>query len=246
MNSNPLPNQFALNRDSPIPLYHQLLEIFHEFLANGTWKAGDWIPPESELAKSYEVSEITVRQALLTLTREGRLVRKRGKGTHVAEMVQDSPVVELNHLREPFWEFDTMQVQLLETGFASEKNVPPNPLGKKEVFYIRRLCSQNERPVIFQTMFIHQSVAQQVQLSNWTNPKMGLVLAPLFHDLACSKELVEAISLGRYEASVLDEQEGRTALLFERTLSERDHPVFFERIIARFGSLTFISEFNSE
>jgi GntR family transcriptional regulator len=242
MNSNPLLNKAALNRNSPVPLYHQLLEIFHEYLANSTWKAGDWIPTETELADVYKVSEITVRQALLTLTREGRLVRRRGKGTQVTEMVQFSPVVAFNRPSDPFWELENMHVRVLETGYTSEKNAPPNPMSKKGIFYIRRLCSQKESPVIFQTIFVEREVARKVLPDAWTNPSINKVLGPFLSNLTSAKETVEAINLGRYESSILNEREGRMALLVERTLYEDSAPFFFERIIVRFGSLTFMSK----
>jgi GntR family transcriptional regulator len=242
MNSNPLLDQAALNRNSPVPLYHQLLEIFHEYLANSTWKAGDWIPSETELADVYKVSEITVRQALLTLTREGRLVRRRGKGTQVTEMVQFSPVVMFNNPSDPFWELENMHIRLLETGFTSEKNAPPNPMGRKDIFYIRRLCSQKENPVIFQSVFVGRDIARQVQPDEWTNPSINKILARFLSKVTSSKEVVEAINLGRYESIILNEREGRIALLVERSLYEASVPFLFERIIVRFGSLTFMSK----
>ena len=79
-----------LDRTSLIPLYHQLYEILRAKIDNGDWNPGDMIPPESELQKHYEVSQITVRKALNTLVDQGLIVRRRGKGTFLAKRRIDS------------------------------------------------------------------------------------------------------------------------------------------------------------
>ncbi len=48
-------------------------------------KAGDPIPPESQLAQEFRVSRTTVRRALSRLVFEGLIERHRGRGSFVAE-----------------------------------------------------------------------------------------------------------------------------------------------------------------
>lgn len=244
MNPSPLPNKFALNRESPVPLYHQLLEVFYEYLGNDTWKSGDWIPSESELAREFNVSEITIRQPLLTLAREGRLVRTRGKGTRVANTLRTSSAFEFVRSTEPFWSFEKLDVRVLEIGPSEGKIAAPNPLGREDVCYIRRICSIDNQPIVFQTIFINKLIAAEIGLTAWANPQIAQILTPLFKELTYCKESVEAIVLSRYEAEIFNEQEGKFSLLVERTLYEGEQPKFFERIISRFGSLTFVNRFS--
>lgn len=70
--------------DSRIPYYRQLYDILHQQIADGVWKPGDRLPSESELIDTYQVSRITVRQALDMLVKEGWIYRRRGRGTFVA------------------------------------------------------------------------------------------------------------------------------------------------------------------
>ena len=51
----------------------------------GELPPGSAVPTERELAQRMQTSRTTVRQALGELTNEGRLVRRRGSGTYVAE-----------------------------------------------------------------------------------------------------------------------------------------------------------------
>lgn len=66
------------------PLYLQVKDALSANLAGGIWKPGDQLPTETELSKQFDVSEGTVRQAVISLVKEGRLTRKSGKGTFVS------------------------------------------------------------------------------------------------------------------------------------------------------------------
>ncbi|MCI1859123.1 MAG: GntR family transcriptional regulator [Sporolactobacillus sp.] len=50
---------------------------------SGVWKPGDKIPPELELTKLYNVSRITVRNAIQDLVQDNYLRRERARGTFV-------------------------------------------------------------------------------------------------------------------------------------------------------------------
>lgn len=70
---------------SPIPMYLQIHRSLTERIHSGEWPRGTQIPTEAELCEAYDVSRITVRQALALLTRDGLVVRGRGRGTFVRE-----------------------------------------------------------------------------------------------------------------------------------------------------------------
>lgn len=54
-----------------------------ELLINGEWRPGDKIPSENELADKFNVSRITVRQAMQKLGTLGLLETRRGEGSFV-------------------------------------------------------------------------------------------------------------------------------------------------------------------
>ena len=72
-----------LNKADALPLYKQLTDILRRDIEEGKFKKGEKIPTEIELSKLYNVSRITVRNALEELTKENLLIRKQGKGTFV-------------------------------------------------------------------------------------------------------------------------------------------------------------------
>lgn len=69
-----------------LPLYRRLRDQLKAELEKGTWKPGDLLPTEAALATLYGVSIGTVRQAVMSLVREGLIVRRAGKGSFVARL----------------------------------------------------------------------------------------------------------------------------------------------------------------
>src|SRR5215831_11651564 len=73
----------ALDRDLPLPLYHQLQSVLKAEIESGKWRPDEQLPTETRLAESYGVSKITVRQALQELAAMGYIRREQGRGTFV-------------------------------------------------------------------------------------------------------------------------------------------------------------------
>lgn len=69
--------------DANEPLYKQLEETLRQDIENGVYRKGERFPTELELSERYNVSRITVRNALKELTKENLLVRYRRRGTFV-------------------------------------------------------------------------------------------------------------------------------------------------------------------
>ncbi len=75
------PNGFA----AAVPLYYQLAGILREHIVSGKYHAGDRLPTEEALSEDYDVSRITIRQALGDLEKEGFIKREAGRGTFVSD-----------------------------------------------------------------------------------------------------------------------------------------------------------------
>jgi len=74
----------VLKTDILIPLYQQLCDIIRKQIETGEFSPGQRIPSEEKLIEMYNVSRVTVRNALKQLVEEDVLVKKHGKGTFVA------------------------------------------------------------------------------------------------------------------------------------------------------------------
>ncbi|WP_028042819.1 GntR family transcriptional regulator [Candidatus Stoquefichus massiliensis] len=65
------------------PLWSQLYDILESRIINGEYKEGEVLPSEMLLMEEFNVSRITVRQAMDKLLNAKLISRKRGKGTIV-------------------------------------------------------------------------------------------------------------------------------------------------------------------
>lgn len=66
------------------PIYIQIHNKIRKMIEEGKWQVGERIPSERDLAKTFEVSRMTLRQAVQTLVDEGILERRVGSGTYVS------------------------------------------------------------------------------------------------------------------------------------------------------------------
>jgi GntR family transcriptional regulator len=76
---------FMLLDQGPTPLYYQLKTILEAKIRSQEYKEKERFPSEGELCKQFNISRITVRQALSELQKAGLVYRERGKGTFVTE-----------------------------------------------------------------------------------------------------------------------------------------------------------------
>ena len=81
-----------LTKESPIPLYEQILNILRAYAATGDFAVGSRLPSESELMAELSVSRVTVRQAMDEAVKEGLIIRRAGKGTFLATTLSEAPV----------------------------------------------------------------------------------------------------------------------------------------------------------
>jgi GntR family transcriptional regulator len=113
---------WARDVTAPTPLYATVRRRLLDDLRDGTWRAGDRLPTEPQLAKRFGVSISTVRKAIDALVNERILLRQAGRGTFVANQNKEETF-------EPFFQFTdahgrnvTVDAELLAFDLA-----PPDP-----------------------------------------------------------------------------------------------------------------------
>lgn len=74
---------YRIDKGGFIPLYIQLRDILKELVNTKKLLPGDRIPSENELSAAFNISRMTVRQAIQELMREGIVTIRRGEGTFV-------------------------------------------------------------------------------------------------------------------------------------------------------------------
>ena len=74
-----------LKSDSPVTLYQQISDDITTRIENGEYKEGQLLPSEARFCEIYQVSRVTVRNAISDLVEKNLVIRRHGKGTFVAK-----------------------------------------------------------------------------------------------------------------------------------------------------------------
>ena len=109
----------SLGRVVSTQLYERICDRIVEAIRSGTWRPGERMPPERDLADALGVSRPSLREALGALQVLGVLETKHGSGTWVAanaiEVVAQSPPANLHDLNA-----DISPVAVLESRLTIE------------------------------------------------------------------------------------------------------------------------------
>lgn len=103
-----------------IKLYEDVANHIQDRIRSELWRAGDRIPAETDLAREFDVSRSTVREAVRSLQLAGILRSKAGAGTYVAH---SAPMILLtrelaaimsdpDHLQDLVWARYVLEPQL--------------------------------------------------------------------------------------------------------------------------------------
>jgi GntR family transcriptional regulator len=89
-----------LDRESPIPLHHQVRNYLLNCIERGELLPGQILLQEREYAARFKISLAPVRQAILDLVKEGYLYRVPGRGTFVREQKVEEKISILSSFTE--------------------------------------------------------------------------------------------------------------------------------------------------
>jgi GntR family transcriptional regulator len=229
----------AVDRDAPLPLYHQLRQALLGPLKRGHWKEGDPIPTEREICDTYDVSRITVRRAINDLVREGYLVSYQGKGTFVARPKIQRQLTQLRSFSEE------LQAVGLRAGsrLLSLRQEPAvgdvaAALQIDEggwIWIVERLRLADDEPTILSTSHLRLSPEVVLtpahlhgQVSLWqTLRQQGVTFAR-------SESTIQAVTGSDCESQLLEVAPGSPLLLVESIVyTDDDVPVEYSRMVSR-------------
>lgn len=155
---------FYINRHSPVPIYYQIMTDIKQRIRNGEWKENDKLPSEQELADTYGISRITLRQAISELEADGLLVKRRGHGTFIAR--GKTPLLtRLSYsMSHNSTHFDTTVIDQNRMDHPSQKVIERLQLAERTaVVCITRLFSMLGEPIAICKSFIPQHLVPELE-----------------------------------------------------------------------------------
>jgi len=151
-----------------VPLYFQLEQILKSKIITGDFLPGEQIPTEKELCETYQVSNITARQAVLNLVNEGLIVRVQGKGTFVSEDIADINSLQfrgkINDLIADG--LKTQEIKILSLSKIKPSKKVLNLLKIKEnieVMQIRRTRNSANSPVSYIVNYLPLEIGEKIK-----------------------------------------------------------------------------------
>lgn len=165
---------------SPVPLYNQLKELLRGQILDGSYAPLSRMPSENELGTLYQVSRITVRQALNDLQKEGLIFKIHGKGTFVAKPKTFQNVSTLQGLAESLSRLGYEVINRVQ----SFKTVSANPIvaqrlgiteGSK-VTEIKRVRLINREPVSLEVTYLPLEIGEKLEKADLVTRDIFLIL----------------------------------------------------------------------
>ncbi len=161
--------EYNIDFSDPMPLYHQVKEDLYLKIQQGDLKPGDQMPAEKELVKRYNVSRITIRNAILALVNQGLLKRKRGVGTFVSKPKAIRFFPGVTSFTED------MNRRNMKPGrklLSFKKNIASSSLAKKmelkqgeKVIQIERLMFADDEPIAIHYINLPEKIWDIVDIS---------------------------------------------------------------------------------
>jgi GntR family transcriptional regulator len=210
-----------LNRDLPVPLYHQVKTLILREIEAGRWRPEDQLPTEGELAERFKVSKITVRQALRDLADLGYIRREQGRGT----FVQRPPVILGPRELTSFTGEMRGHGMRATSEVLEQDTIPAAPDiaamlgidGEDEVFRLKRLRLADGEPMGVQTAFIPAELVPGISHINFVNESLYDVLGTRYNLYPSSaQETHIAFAVGSDDARLLHLVPGSAVMAAER------------------------------
>ncbi|AMX83042.1 phosphonate metabolism transcriptional regulator PhnF [Geobacillus subterraneus] len=236
-----------IDKQSPVPIYYQLEQYMKEKIEKGEWQPGEMIPSERELAETYHISRMTVRQAVNNLVNDGYLIRRRGKGTFVAAEKIEQPLKGLTSFSEDMrargMEPDTI-VLGFETVPASGKLAEWLAVKEGDALYeIRRLRLADGSPMALETLYIPVHLVLGLTRDVVSGSVYEFIEKEKGMIIGSAVQTLEASVARKLEAEHLQVKEGAPVLLLERrTYLDDGRPLEVVKSVYRGDRYKFIVE----
>ena len=228
MEQNPILHT-ALSLDSDIPLYAQLVGIIKRNISTGVLAVGALLPSEAELCRCLSISRNTVRQAIGELEDEGLVVRKRGRGTFVADPATNRRGVRYSFTTEVSSMGKVPSSTLVD--FAVE--VPGAAICKKmelregtPVYCFTRVRNVDGEPLILETSYSPQYISpnltrDMLQTHSFYSLLYHVGIVPFAAD-----ESYEAVILDDHRSMLLGVEPGSCAFFHQRLTRTEDGRIY--------------------
>lgn len=205
-----------------LPLYAQVKALLVKRIGTGGWKPGQMLPSEYELAAEYNVSQGTVRKALIALENDRMIVRRQGVGTFVARHSRDRSLYQF------FRMVGLDDARLIPTSVVLSQKEQPASREHAQLLSVKtgallhsivRIRSLLDKPAIYERIFVPVDVMPNlvVETHSEMDDEMYVIYQETFGiSIFRVNERLSAASATAEEAKRLDIKAGTPLLEISR------------------------------
>ncbi|WP_153125597.1 GntR family transcriptional regulator [Peribacillus tepidiphilus] len=219
-----------IDKNSPIPIYHQLEEYIKSQIECGALKVDEAIPSEREYAERYQISRMTVRQAINNLVNEGYLYRQKGRGTFVNKQKVEQKLQGLTSFTEdmlergmkPSSKLLSFQIIPADIQVASRLKLKENT----PVYEIQRVRLADDVPMALETTYLPANLVKGLTEEIINQSLYKYIEDTLLLTISEAAQQIEAASAKEIEVKHLEIEKGSPVLLILRTSYLQDGTPF--------------------
>lgn len=209
-----------IDKKSPVPIYHQLEELVKNQIDSGQLQPDQAIPSEREFAEQYQISRMTVRQALTNLVNEGFLYRKKGTGTFVNKRKVEQVLQGLTSFTEDMIErgFTPSSEILSYTKVPASRSVALHlEIGQEEpVLQIERIRLADGVPMALETTYMPFDLAKDLTKEQAEDSIYRYIEEKLSLTIDEARQELEAVVANADDAKYLHIEQGSPVLRIMR------------------------------
>ncbi len=235
-----------INHSSPIPYYVQVIEALKERIQRGDWLAGDQLPGEPSLCEMFNVSRTVIRQALQALMQEGLIVRRKGRGTFVAEpKISESLAQRLTGFYEDMVSQGYTPVSQVVKQHVIHANAQiAADLGLDTgtpVLEIERVRFVQDEPLVLVTTYLPYALCPDLLHADLTQQSLYILLRERFNlTIARGRRVLQAVPANQYQADLLRVKKATPLIMLDSVSCLSDGtPIEYYRALHRSDRLRF-------
>jgi GntR family transcriptional regulator len=212
-----------LDKNGFIPLYYQIQRTLMERIRSGELGEGDPLASEEELARLYQVSRMTARQALHGLKTSGYAFSQKGRGTFVTRPKLEKNIMHLRGFTEDMKQRGMVpSSHLLEQTvvkatdeLAEQLKVKPEEI----VMRLRRLRLADGIPMALEESHIPLKLFPGLERYDFSEQSLYFILRENYGvRVAWADEVIEALPATREDSELLTIPKKSSVLSVSRIL----------------------------
>jgi len=219
-----------------VPRYHQIAEALRARISAGGLTAGQRLDNQRQLAQSFGVTLMTLRQALDVLARDGLITRRHGLGTFVAPPPVDYDILQFRTLAGDLRAVgEDVATRFLRSRFGRADRRVAQELGLAEgarMFVLERLRLVDGQPLSFQVSHLPAAIGEEAAKADLTVTPLRHVLSfKLGIEITAARETVSAETLPARAARELGCAAGAPCFRSDRVSTDAERrPIVYDRV----------------